>query len=913
MIKIYPSPFSDPDLHEPIYEAPVMPGETLEELVRRLVPSYDPLQPTPWSCQVNGMEVPPSRYAKAVLGPDTTVSFFLTPRGSLVGKLVNAVLNIFTLGAWSLVSKFMTPNVAKSGAGGGGSQDRDDMDLASVKANTVKQGGVIREKFGEGRIYPDHLVQMRRFFVDGQPERQACEMLLCLGRGRFLTDLARSKVGETTQSALGDNFVTRLYEPGADLTNEAMADNWFTSSEVGGTSSGTAGLELTVVSSVKQNAEVSTVVLSGNTVTVPSGAGTWPTGWAAGMIIRAVTPYAWTVTDGGAGLRDRITGPWDSINPVVGMNLEVAGDFSGRFIVESVVLTTGGAVDYVTLNFDNGAAATELPTGTANLAVGYAGLRFRIVAITPQILTLTRLTDTGANDPTWPGFASLNSASASFTLDQFNLESGWSGPMAACPEGEKTRTLEIDFFYPNGLYRTNEYGNTVSYRIEVEVQYREIGPAGPWTAVSYIHSGDKIAQIGFSPRIELPTEMRPEVRVRRLTPVTAVNGTSDKVQWYGLKSRLSTRANSYAGLSVAAARVFGGGALGAQAEQMVSYWVTRILPRRRGGQWLPEAPTRSIVDACMYLIRDRGYGDNRVDLAEWDRLGAIWDARQDYFDGSFEKETTAEAALNVILRAGYANITAPRGILRPARDAQRSAAEKAVARLYSPQNSTDIVRSGSPVNPNDADAVNVKWMNPVTWTLETVKCRVPGAPAPKKILEMTVEGVNDRTHAWRLGMRELMTIRYRRWRYTFSTGLDSFASAYMDYAELSDYVPELPSGGHLRYWDGAQTFVSNEPVQEGATVAVLRRPDGTKFGPYPITVVDPYTFTMAQPLDFAPIDETNGGRMPTHVFTGTITEEFWPVLVSSVAPSSQFRANVQALGYDERVYQFDNAEPPADA
>lgn len=912
MIRIYPSPFSDPDLHDPIYECPVSPGESLMDAVLRLVPSYDPAQPTPWQCKVNGMEVPPSRYTAATLGPDTRVDFFLTPRGGLVGTVVNAVLNLFTLGAWSLVVKFMTPKVAKNGSGNSSSRDRDDMDMASVKANAVKQGAIIREKFGTGRVYPDHLTQLRRYFVPGDATRQVCEMFLSLGQGKFAVDLARSKVGETPQAGLGSNFLTRIYEPGADVSAEEMAENWYTSPEVGGTSSGTAGLELSATSSVLINAEATLYVLGGASVTVPSGAGRWPEGWEPGMIVRAVTPYPWTVTEGGAGVRDRVSGPWASIGPFVGMNLEVAGDFSGTFKVNSVVMT-GGSIDYVTLNFSDGSAVTELPVGTFNLAVGYSGLRFRILSYAPQVITLARLTDTGATDSSWPGFASLNSTTSRFSLDAFNTESGWSGPMAACPEGETTNLLEIDFFYPNGLYKSNSSGNPEAYWSGVQVQYRNIETAGPWSTVDFVHNDSRAEQLGFSPQIALPSYFRPEVRARRTTAKSGEGTISDTVQWYGLKSRLSSRPTSYPGITTAAARVFGGGALAAQAEQMVSYWVTRILPYRQNGQWMPEAPTRSIVAAALYLARDCGYPDSRIDLPEWDRIGQILDERQDYFDGSFEKETTAEDAINVILRAGYCNLIAPRGVLRPARDALRSETERSVARLYSPQNSTDILRAAQALSDNDADGVDVKWMNPVTWTQETVRCRLPGIPSPKKVTQMTVEGVHNRTRAWRLGMRELMGIRYRRWKMTWATGLDSFANDYMDYAELMDNVPELPSGGHLRYWDGAQLFVSNEPLAPGASVAVLRRPDGTKFGPFAITPVDRYSFTMEQPLDFTPIDERDGSRVPSHVFTGTVTQEFWPCLISSVQPSGQFKANVEALGYDERVYLYDDAEPPADA
>ena len=251
--------------------------------------------------------------------------------------------------------------------------------------------------------------------------------------------------------------------------------------------------------------------------------------------------------------------------------------------------------------------------------------------------------------------------------------------------------------------------------------------------------------------------------------------------------------------------------------------------------------------------------------------------------------------------------------MRPVRDAKRSEAEKAAARLYGVGNSTDIKRSGQPITPNDTDGVDVKYVNPTTWTTETVKCRLDGVPSPNKVTQITLEGVNDRTRAWRLGMRELMIARYRRWKHTWSCDMSALASAYMDYCEVQDTVPELASAGQAQYWDGALTLTSNEPIPAEATIVALRKPDGTKFGPVGFTRVDDYSFTLTSSLDFTPVTELDGGRVPTHIFFGTVTEMFWPVLMSSVTPSGQFRANVEALGYDERMYQYDDEEPPEDA
>ncbi|MBX5463723.1 MAG: hypothetical protein IRZ28_21880 [Steroidobacteraceae bacterium] len=67
---------------------------------------------------------------------------------------------------------------------------------------------------------------------------------MCIGPGHYQIDDADVKVGDTPISSLGDDADYTIYPPGEDLSSDPAHEHWYNVSEVGATSAGTAGLEL---------------------------------------------------------------------------------------------------------------------------------------------------------------------------------------------------------------------------------------------------------------------------------------------------------------------------------------------------------------------------------------------------------------------------------------------------------------------------------------------------------------------------------------------------------------------------------------------------------------------------------------------------------------------------------------------
>lgn len=893
MIEIYPSKLQGAPLETHRTASPM----TVEAWLRANVPAFERRESPPISVEINGALIDPVEWDAAEFAPDDVVAIRIEPKGA------ELFIAAFTLQAtFNFVTGLFMPQMPS--AAKNNTRQGDKLSEATAKGNKVKLNSPIREIAGRRKVYPDYLVPQHRYFA--APREQWVEMLLCIGKGKYQINPSGVLIGDTPIISLGADAEYTVYQPGANLSAVPLAQWWHSSTEVGATSSGTAGMELTSTFTVNPVAQTSAYVLDGVGITIPSGAGTFPDGWTSGMIVRVEAPYPYTIENGtGPGGRDVISGDIEQLGLSVGDTIEISGDNFGDYIVHTVDDVAG----QLTLNYSNGSPAGSLKTGSVSMTIGPRGLRYRLTAAGVSTIAMERLDSSGATDLGWPGFSVLTSQSVRVELDPSNVEGGWVGPFAACPDGEKTQKIEWDIFAPGGIIFVGDDGwvappfdpNRNTFKIEL--QWRDADTAGAWTSVVKSYSGNSSDQMGWTESIEFPYPMRAEVRARRLGAKPTRVNTSSTLQWSGLRALLNAP-DSYEGVTTIGLRVRGGWRLSGQAEQLVSVVATRVLPVRNGGSWDVEAPTRDIAPWAAYVARSIGYTDDDIDFEELDRLGEIWSARGDYFDASIESSGTVKEWLNDALAAGFAELTLDRGLIRPVRDEPRTTFEH----MYTPQNMTEgLSRQFSAVTPDDFDGVDVEYIDGITWQKETVECRIAG-DVGRRVEKVTLEGVTDRTRAWRYGMRRRMMQKYRRWSYSFATEMDALNSRYLSYCALADDVPGYgQSALMLSYNSGI--IESSEPLDwssGGAHVVGIRRPDGTLAGPYTATRIDDYRLSVTG-VDFVP--DTSWSIEPPHILFGPVTRWSYPALITAINPNGTEGASVEATNYDPRIYQYDNATP----
>lgn len=863
-----------------------------------LAKPLEPLEPFALTVKVEGEVIELADWPTFIFKPSDYVEMRIEPRGtdpfSITIALFAGVKAVFSLLVPAL------PGTPKQPGQG------DSISASTVKGNKVKLGDPIREAFGLNKIYGDYLVPPRKEFSD--TKTQWTYLFLNIGKGRFQISANNVRIGDTPLASLGSDASYQIFEPGENVSGNPASQWWHSANEVGASSTGAAGLELTFTSSVTPAASATAFTFSGYTVSIPPGQGAFPGDWGVGLTLRIVAPYSYEVVAGVGTARDIIKGPLGMLNPTVGQRIEVSGNNAGIYFVNSY---TPGSPGQMTLNYEWGSAANDLLIGTGPAAIGPAGLRFKITSITSTSITVDRLLDDGSVDTGFPGFDPLTSSISSVSVDALSGSGGWRGPFAAVPEREVTSYVQVDTFLPQGLTGIDSKGNQFARTAQYEVQYRRLGSSDAWTSVVFTHSANTLDQIAYTDGFAISPPICPEVRMRKLQPT--VSGTQERgtIQWYGLRGRIDRAPTSYAGCTTLAVKVRSSDRIAAQTESLIWVEATRLLPVRENGVWLPMQPTRGLAPAAIYVAKSLGYSEDSIDLEEVDRLADIWNARLDQFDNQYTNQSTGADVLNEIFNVGFSELTIDHGRIRPVRDEPRTVFEQ----MYSAQNMTRGLRlEQSILNPSDFDGVQVTYIDRNTWVESTVDCKLPD-DGFSKVEKVSGTGITSRLKAYQFGMRRRRVQRYRTDSFTWSTELDALVSGsrYLSYCAVSADVPSRSQSALLLGFTAGNGLVlleSSEPLdwsKPGPYAVALRKPDGSVSGPYVATRVDEYRLTVAS-LDFSP--DTSWQIEPPHLMFGPVETWTYPVLISDIKPQGVTGANVEAVGYDARVYLSDNEPLP---
>lgn len=315
MIKVYPSIGPCEPVEE--YEAD---GITIGQWMAENVDAYVPGENQPVSISINGELVSPRKWAKSFIAAADEVAIRAQPAdpGILLSSL--AIRETFRP-----IINALTPDIPNQPGAG------DPLSFANAKANVARLGQAVPEILGSYRRFPDYLLPPHRWFTSTR--RQQINLLMCIGPGEYDIPISGVKVGGTPITALGADAEYEVFEPNADLSGEEAAEWWHNCAEVGATSTGGAGISLGGVSNVSNYPDASTFTFSGDSITIPGGAGSFPAGWNNTLTVRVEQYLDYEIEAGGT--RDIIRGPLDQLGAFAGMKIEIEGDNAGLYEVHS--------------------------------------------------------------------------------------------------------------------------------------------------------------------------------------------------------------------------------------------------------------------------------------------------------------------------------------------------------------------------------------------------------------------------------------------------------------------------------------------------------------------------------------------------------------------------------------------------
>lgn len=855
----------------------------------------------PMAVFLDGVQLLPQTWCAARINASSKVEIYRVPRGTDPFSITFALIFGAQAVLKALMPKLPTQNLGNTRNGKG-------LDEANSKGNKVKLNSIRTQCFGMNPArYPDYATPSRRYFASYREQR--IEMCMFVGEGYYQIPTSRIKTGETALNTMGDNARFAVYQPGEDMSLDPSHLNWYPAPEVGPSSSGSPGLALTVSTDLTVFAAASAFTFDGDTVAIPSGAGSFPTDWTVGLLLRIISPYPYNIANGtGTDGRDVISGDIAQLAIPDGAVIEIAGNNAGTYVVFSQTSTE------LQLDYLGGVPATGLALGDVTMAIGYPGLRYRITAKADQLLSVERLLENGDTDGVWGGWATRTTSQGQVRLDDSNLSGGYRGPFPACPIGELCTHIEWSVLFTT-LIGIGQTGYEYEVSSQHQFEYRDMALGGAWTEIVKTMSNNSIDAGGYTFRQELPYPMRPECRIKRLPKIGGVTSeVKDDSQWYSLFGLLLGKSpTSYPGMTMLTTDIRGGDRLSTTAESLISLECTRILPVLRDGVWQPAQPTREISATIGQICRDSGYSDTEdLNIDELERLESTrWSPRGEYYDKIITDQDTVKGYLLEVLAAGMSELTVDRGVLLPVRDEARGATFE---HIYNPRVMLKPMKrsfNGSGL-PDQFDGVDVEYYDHVTKQNETVECRLPG-DAGVKVKKEKLEGVGDRIRAWRYGMRVRRSYLYRQGTYAFETELAGLNSAYFSYVGLGDSTPTYGQNAEVvGYTAGSpvtlRVSTDLDWSQPGVHKVLVRRKDGTASGPYDATRIDDRTFTVPS-LDFVPQFNVDGAMAPIIQF-GHADRWIYPAIITEVKPKGTKTCAITAVNYDVRMFADDDNFPP---
>jgi len=493
------------------------------------------------------------------------------------------------------------------------------------------------------------------------------------------------------------------------------------------------------------------------------------------------------------------------------------------------------------------------------------------------------------------------------------------GGYVANASGTQANALGLDFVLSRGLYEANaSTGDLMDLSLTVVVEARTLddlgSPTGSWTVLAtQTYTARTTTPQRYSLRLGVSAG-RYEVRCRRTDAKQTDTRFGHEILWGGLRAYLP-ETRYFGEVTLIAMRMRASNNLSGQASRKINVICTRKLPVWNGSTWSAPTATASIAWALADVCRNTTYGaklaDSRIDLAGLLALGAIWTARGDEFNGRFDSAMPLWEALTKIAGAGRAKPYMQGGIIRVARDG----AQTVPLALFSMRN---IVKGSFVIDyimPSDdtADAVEVAYFDQNYWASRRVIAALPDSVSAKKA-KIDLFGVTNRQHAYREGMYQAATNRYRRRMVKFSTEMEGFIPAFGDLIAIQHDMPGWGQHAEVTAWDEAtRTMTLSEPLTwaSGTHYVGLRTKAGGVDGPYVVTAGAASNQVV---LSSTPTVTPYAGSAyeRTHAVFGWAETWRQAAKVISVRPRGLYQVEIEAITEDPSVHTAEDGKtaPP---
>lgn len=230
-------------------------------------------------------------------------------------------------------------------------------------------------------------------------------------------------------------------------------------------------------------------------------------------------------------------------------------------------------------------------------------------------------------------------------------DDGWRGWFEVCAPTKRTDKLELDFVFPNGIYKTDDEGD---YRknaafIHVEVQaIDDFGtPQGSAVLYKYSYEGSNANPKRITETISVAPG-RYRVRAKRDDQDDPKSNNMSRCAWTALRAFCVNAAGAFAygDVTLLVMKMKATRALSEAAAAKITCKATRVLPTVISN-FNTSAPTKNPVDAFAYVVRSGADAAEGLDMGNLQTLSSKW-AATNGFNFRFEDQSTVYEALQLI-------------------------------------------------------------------------------------------------------------------------------------------------------------------------------------------------------------------------------------------------------------------------
>lgn len=512
----------------------------------------------------------------------------------------------------------------------------------------------------------------------------------------------------------------------------------------------------------------------------------------------------------------------------------------------------------------------------------------------------------------------------------------WIGPFPVCDVAKTVNKIAIDLVWEQGAFHVNDSGKLTEADTSVIAEAREIddygAPLSEWFSVldeTFVFAAREQQRVTRAADV---AEARYEVRCKRSDAAATDDRTNDVVSWAALRGYIPSE-NTFDRVTTLAVVMRATNQLSNTTARRFYTIQTAMLPVYDADTetWSAPQATRSISAAAADILRNGTYGwglaDSKIDLATLASLEETWTARGETFDGIFDNKTDVWRALNDVLHVGRSYAIRVGSAVSFVRDEKRETARLMVTsrNIKRGSFSTDFLH----YTPNTPDDVIVRYFDERVWNWRQVRATLPGS-ASANPANVTVFGITDRTRAWRYGMNQAATNKYRRIFPKATVELEGRFLKRGDLVPVSHPLVQWGRSADVAGFDVATrrlTLTQTAKLEEDETYYLsLKARDGRQWGPVVVTagatdyqlIMDADDVTEADTAagkswdSFIVTIDDDADYEPTVAVWGKATSFMQDCLLIGAKPSGDDHMALELVVDDDRVYTADEGDPPAE-